>query len=101
MNGGPGFAFHDVSFTYPGRPRPALDRVSVTLRPGALAVVAGRNGAGKSTLALAANGTIPALQRGVFAGAVSLDGRPVRAPRARAAEIGVVFQDFEAHLVSS
>jgi len=101
MNGAGGLEYRDFSFTYPGRARPALDRVSLAVAPGTLAVVAGRNGAGKSTLALAANGTIPHLLRGTASGAVTLAGRPVRAPRERAAEIGVVFQDFEAHLVSS
>jgi len=80
---------------------PALREVSFSLPQGVLAVVGGRNGAGKSTLALAANGTIPFLVHGVHAGSVRVNGTPVGTPRDRAHEIGVVFQDFEAHLVSS
>jgi ATP-binding cassette, subfamily B, bacterial len=48
---GPGAAIvlREVSYTYPGRDRPALDRVSATLPPG-LTAVSGPNGAGKTTL---------------------------------------------------
>lgn len=93
--------FRDFGFAYPERPSPALAGVSFSLRAGELAVVAGRNGAGKSTLAMAVNGTIPRLVRGEARGEVRINGRPVGAPREMARRIGVVFQDFESHLVSS
>jgi len=41
----------DVSFTYPGTGRPALDAVSLVVAPGETVVVVGASGAGKSTLA--------------------------------------------------
>ncbi|MEK7477440.1 MAG: energy-coupling factor transporter ATPase [Candidatus Coatesbacteria bacterium] len=108
----PRIEFRGVSFAYPARPggalpapepaeTPALRDVSFALPAGVLAVVGGRNGAGKSTLALAANGTIPHLVRGTWGGEVLVNGVPPGTPRDRAHEIGVVFQDFEAHLVSS
>ena len=40
----------EVSVRYPGRDRPALDGVSLTIRPGERIVVTGASGAGKSTL---------------------------------------------------
>lgn len=40
----------DVSFSYPGQPRPALDHVSMNLQPGRTLGLVGPTGAGKSTL---------------------------------------------------
>lgn len=101
MNTTPALEFRAVTFTWPGRTAPALADVSLAIAPGEVVVVAGRNGAGKSTLALAANGTIPHLARGRFAGAVLLGGLAAGPPRDSAVSVGAVFQDFEAHLVSS
>ncbi|MGF1478022.1 MAG: ABC transporter ATP-binding protein [Cyanophyceae cyanobacterium] len=42
---------HDLSYTYPGTPTPALDRISFTIFPGETVAVVGPIGAGKSTLA--------------------------------------------------
>jgi len=95
------FECRGLSFAYSQHGTPALAGLSFSLPAGVLAVIGGRNGAGKSTLALAANGTIPHLVRGSFSGQVRVNGAPVGSPRDRAHEIGVVFQDFEAHLVSS
>ncbi|MEJ5200410.1 MAG: thiol reductant ABC exporter subunit CydD, partial [Anaerolineae bacterium] len=41
----------DVSYTYPGRDRPALDRVSLEIGPGEKVALIGPVGAGKSTVA--------------------------------------------------
>ncbi|MFJ9840051.1 ABC transporter ATP-binding protein [Kitasatospora sp. NPDC101155] len=45
-----GVEFRDVSFSYPGSGRRALDKVSFTLKPGQVTAIVGLNGAGKSTL---------------------------------------------------
>lgn len=42
--------FRDVSFSYPGAERPALQGVSFTARPGQTTAIVGGTGAGKSTL---------------------------------------------------
>jgi ABC-type multidrug transport system fused ATPase/permease subunit len=39
-----------VSLVYPGREQPALDHVSLTIRPGERIILTGRSGAGKSSL---------------------------------------------------
>ena len=44
-------ALHDVTFTYPGRRRPALSGVSFTVPPGATVALVGPSGAGKTTIA--------------------------------------------------
>ncbi len=43
----------DLTFTFPGSTRPALDRVNFTIEPGQTVAVVGPIGSGKSTLAMA------------------------------------------------
>lgn len=43
----------DLTFTYPGSTRPALNRVNFTIEPGQTVAVVGPIGSGKSTLAMA------------------------------------------------
>ena len=63
----------DVTFSYPGADRPALDGVSITAEPGETVAVVGASGAGKSTLArLLLRFDDPA------AGAIELDGHDLR-----------------------
>jgi ABC-type multidrug transport system fused ATPase/permease subunit len=47
----PSVTLRDVSFTYPGQERPAIDAVTLSIDPGSSLAVVGTTGAGKSTLA--------------------------------------------------
>ena len=86
-----GIRFEDVSFTYPGGTEPALDGISLHLRPGSSLALVGENGSGKTTL-------IKLLTRlyEPGSGRITLDGLDLREwdPAALRARIGVIFQDF-------
>jgi ribose transport system ATP-binding protein len=80
----------DIRKTFPGVV--ALDGVSLTLGPGEVLAVVGENGAGKSTLMKVLAGVYPP-----DAGAVALDGRPVRfdgPAEALAAGVNLIHQEL-------
>ncbi len=88
---GDGVRFENVTFTYPDAPRPAINDITLHLKPGRKLALVGHNGSGKTTL-------IKLLTRLYTpdAGRILLDGRPlgewdIGALRER---IGVIFQDF-------
>ena len=62
----------DLTFTFPGSNRPALDRVNFTIEPGQTVAVVGPIGSGKSTLAMA----LPRLLE-IDAGELFIDGLDV------------------------
>nr|BEK67453.1 ABC transporter ATP-binding protein [Kitasatospora purpeofusca] len=49
----------DVTFTYPGRTTPSLDKVSLTIPAGQIVALVGDNGAGKTTVAKVLCGLYP------------------------------------------
>jgi ATP-binding cassette subfamily B protein/ATP-binding cassette subfamily C protein len=88
---GDGMRFENVSFTYPGSLKPALNDVSLHLKPGEKLAIVGENGSGKTTL-------IKLLTRLYIpdSGRILLDGLDLQewdidVLRRR---IGVIFQDF-------
>lgn len=87
----PGYEICDVSFTYPGSHRPALESVNFSIKPGEKVALVGRNGAGKSTL-------VKLLLRLYHpdAGEILLNGVPLPALDVKdlRARIAVVFQDY-------
>jgi energy-coupling factor transport system ATP-binding protein len=96
-------SFDHVSYRYPGASEPALDDVSLEIRPGELCLLAGLSGDGKSTLLRAASGLVPHFYGGRFAGRVTLGGLDTREhPPARLGALaGALFQDPETQLVTS
>lgn len=91
----------DVSYTYPGAPRPTLAGLSLRIPDGEFLLVCGPSGAGKSTFLRLLNGLVPHFHGGRFGGRVRVWGRDTleHQPRDMADLVGFVFQDPEAQLV--
>lgn len=89
------FAFHDVSFSYPGTNIPVLEHVTLSFAVGEKNALVGRNGAGKTTL-------IKLLCRlyEPTSGYITLNGIDIRkySYKEYTQAFSVVFQDF--HLFS-
>jgi ATP-binding cassette subfamily B protein len=88
---GDGVRFEEVSFSYPGSDEPALQQVSLHIKPGDSLALVGENGSGKTTL-------IKLLTR-LYSpdnGRILLDGLDLQQWNGDAlrARIGVIFQDF-------
>lgn len=85
-----GLRFDRVTFRYPGANAPALQQVSLDIRPGAFVAVTGPVGCGKSALLRAALGLYP-----LEAGEILLDDRPLaQVPAAaRTSRIGYLPQE--------
>lgn len=86
-----GVQFHGVSFTYPGAARPALQDVSLTLRPRERIALVGENGAGKTTLVRLLLGLYRPSR-----GRITVDGIDLSDldPAAWRREATAIFQDF-------
>jgi len=86
-----GIEFRNVSFSYPGSDKNALEDVSFVLRPGETVALVGENGAGKTTL-------VKLLSRlyDPSKGTILLDGRDLRAYDLNQYrhQLGVILQDF-------
>ena len=83
--------FRNVSFTYPGKEKPALHDISFTLRSGETIALVGYNGAGKTTL-------IKLLTRlyDPDEGEILIGGRNIKEYDLQELreQVGVIFQDF-------
>ena len=93
--------FQNVTFTYPGSTRPALQDINLRIPAGALCLVAGASGSGKSTLLRCINGLAPHFSGGSLSGRITVNGLdPVRlSPQGMSRHVGFVFQDPEAQFV--
>lgn len=89
----PAVRIDDLSFSHDGAAPPALEQVSLSIRPGEAVVLLGPSGAGKTTILTLLDGRL----RG-WRGRASVLGsllEPDRAPpRAKRADIGFIFQEF-------
>jgi energy-coupling factor transporter ATP-binding protein EcfA2 len=90
-----------VTYTYPGRVRPALTNVTFEVHPGELVCLLGASGSGKSTLLRSLAGLVPHFHGGRFAGRVDVAGRDTRSvkPSDLAGTVATVFQDPEDQVV--
>lgn len=70
-----------VSFVYPSRPVPVLDRLDLELRPGETVAVVGESGAGKSTLAALLLGLLAPSSGQLLVGSVDLSSCDLEAWR--------------------
>ena len=89
----------NLSFTYAGAEKPALQDVSLCLEPGDFALLTGRTGCGKSTLLRQIKRELT--PRGDRTGQVLFQGQALEdlSPRESAARIGFVFQRPEEQIV--
>jgi len=86
-----GIEFAHVSFTYPGAATPAIQDLTLTVRPGQSVALVGSNGSGKTTLVKLLAGLYkPA------SGTIRYQGRDLQDwdPVALRSRVGVIFQDF-------
>ncbi len=91
----------DLRFSYPGRDEPALDGVSLDVRPDEVVALLGASGCGKSTLLRALAGLVPHFHGGTFSGSVEVAGRDTRRvrPAELAGTVATLFQDPEDQVV--
>jgi iron(III) transport system ATP-binding protein len=82
-----------LSVRYPGRPRPAVDGVSLGLRAGEIGVLIGPSGCGKTTLLRAVAGLEPASGGQILISGQPVAGAGINVPPERR-QIGMVFQDY-------
>ena len=82
---------NNVSLTYPDRPAPAVDDLSLKIRAGQTVAFVGENGSGKSTLAALIAGL-----RTAGAGSITWNGRPLTEfePESLRTRIALVSQDY-------
>jgi energy-coupling factor transport system ATP-binding protein len=93
--------FREVTYTYPGNNKAAIQKLTLDLAPKTFSLVVGPSGAGKSTFLRCLNGLVPHFSGGDIQGNIRVNGQdPVKAtPRLMSRHVGFVFQDPEAQFV--
>lgn len=88
---GDGIRFENVSFTYPGNPKPALKEISLHLKPGEKLAIVGENGSGKTTLIKLLTRLYTPESGRILLDGLDLQEWDIDVVRRR---IGVIFQNF-------
>jgi energy-coupling factor transport system ATP-binding protein len=93
----------DLSFRYHADSPLILEGIRLNIGEGERVLIAGKNGAGKTTLSKILSGLIPRVESGILKGRYSYRNQPVSEypPKEFVREIAVLFQDFEAQIVST
>jgi ATP-binding cassette subfamily B protein len=86
-----GIRFNNVSFSYPGSTRPALDNINLHIRPGESLAIVGENGSGKTTLIKLLTRLYSPTEGSITFEGLDLQDWDVTTLRQK---IGVIFQDF-------
>jgi ATP-binding cassette subfamily B protein len=86
-----GICFNNVTFTYPGTDKPALDGVDLAINPGEVLLLVGENGAGKTTLTKLMSRLYDPDAGEITWGGTNLKGVDIKELRER---IAVVVQDY-------
>jgi energy-coupling factor transport system ATP-binding protein len=98
----PDIILEDVSFTYRGSERAALENITLKIKPGEIVMISGPAGAGKTTLCQTLNGLIPHFFRGSLKGYVHIKGHETRKDTIAHLShiVGLLFQDPSAQLIA-
>ncbi len=86
-----GIRFENVSFYYPGSAIPALENLSLEIKPGESLALVGENGSGKTTLIKLLTRLYTPNQGKIFLDGLNIKDWDIESLRAK---IGVIFQDF-------
>jgi energy-coupling factor transport system ATP-binding protein len=92
-----------VTFRYRERSQPAIQKVSFTVHPGEIVLLAGPSGCGKTTLARCINGLIPRSYEGDLSGRILLQGEDASQKTLPQISqiIGTVLQDPERQILGT
>ncbi|MFL2841059.1 MAG: ABC transporter ATP-binding protein [Pseudohongiellaceae bacterium] len=86
-----GICFENVSFYYPGSTIPALNNLSLDIKPGESLALVGENGSGKTTLIKLLTRLYTPTEGNIYLDGLNIKDWDIESLRAK---IGVIFQDF-------